>query len=398
MTEREGVTSRIFIAAGEVSGDRQAAYLARALRSQDPGIELYGSGGNRMREAGIDVRIQTSHLGCVGFQESLRYLHPLRKIMSSLHNLVLQDPPDLAVLVDNEGFNGMLAKFLGNRGIPFVYYFPPQVWLWGEWRARAIASRANLIIPAFQAESEIYQREGGTVQWFGHPLLDIVKPETDFHSAATASGLDPDRPILAIMPGSRFQEVEQLTSSLLGAARTILEKRPQYQIILPLAAPHLLSVLEQQIQAARMTDRVTIITQNVYTLLANSRLALLSSGTATLELALLGVPMVVGYRVKPVTYFLGKYLLRTRFIAMPNILLDQSVVPELIQDRVNSDRFATEAERILDDQAHANWIRSQLARIRPKLGYEGVLSRAASAILAEARKTQLMARAEVLQK
>ena len=260
------------------------------------------------------------------------------------------------------------------------------------------ASRAELIIPAFEAEARIYHREGGNVQWFGHPLLDIVKPETDFFSAANEAGLDPARPILAVMPGSRFQEIEQLTSSLLGAARVITESRPQFQIILPLAAPHLRPVLEQQIDAAGLSGRITIITHNVYTLLASSHLALLSSGTATLELALLGVPMVVAYRVKPVTYLLGKILVRTRFIAMPNILLDQRIVPELIQDEVSTQRFASEAAKILDDKTHANWMRTQLARIRPMLGREGVLSRAASAILAEAEKSHAMAREAVVEK
>ncbi|MBI1807837.1 MAG: hypothetical protein HYR76_12385, partial [Ignavibacteria bacterium] len=274
---------KIFFAAGEVSGDRQAAYLAHAILSQNPNVELFGSGGEKMREAGIDIRIQTSHLGSVGFQESIQYLRPLRAILSQLRAMLRAESPDLAVLVDNEGFNGLLAKFLYNVGIPFIYYFPPKVWLWGEWRAKAIAKRATAVIPAFPAEQEIYRREGARVHWFGHPLLDIVKTEGNPDTVLSHEGLDPNRPLLAIMPGSRFQELQELTAAMLGAARIIKEQIPRVQIILPLAAPHLLPALEVEIARAGMTDRVTIINKHVYTCLSRCQVVLLSSGTATVE-------------------------------------------------------------------------------------------------------------------
>src|SRR5436309_3103863 len=129
--------TKIFIAAGEVSGDRQAAYLAKAIVRENGAVHIYGAGGEKMREAGVDIRVQTSHLGCVGLQESLSHIRPLREILEQLRVLLRTERPDLAVLVDNEGFNGLLSKFLHKEGIPFIYYFPPQVWFWGEWRARS---------------------------------------------------------------------------------------------------------------------------------------------------------------------------------------------------------------------------------------------------------------------
>jgi lipid-A-disaccharide synthase len=387
---------RILMTAGEVSGDKQAAHLAKAMLRQDPHIRIYGSGGERMREVGVDVRIQTSHYGSVGFQESLRFVRPLRRVMAELRHLIRTDPPDLAILVDNEGFNGLLAKFLFREGIPFVYYLPPQVWFWGEWRAKAIAERAAAIIPAFHAEAEIYAREGGRVEWFGHPLIDIVKPDAAPSVVFGELGLDPAAQTIAIMPGSRFQELEQLAGNMLQAVRIIMERHPRLQVILPLAAPHLLLPLRAEIQRAGMNRVVTIVEKHVYSALSHCALLMLASGTATLEGALLGVPMVAAYRVSSVTYLIGRQLVKSRFITMPNILLDEQVVPELIQHEVTPERLASEALMILEDEERAHRMRSKLGLVRSMLGAPGVLSRAADFLLCEVELVSRVPHAEAL--
>lgn len=369
--------------AGEVSGDRQAAHLAAAILRQNPRVQLYGSGGERMLEAGVDIRIHTSHYGSVGFQESLRFVRPLRRVMTQLRHLVRTEPPDLAVLVDNEGFNGLLARFLHREGIPFVYYLPPQVWFWGEWRARSIAERATAIIPAFRAEAEIYAQAGGRVEWHGHPLLDIVRPEVAPEMAFSRLGLEPSRRTIAIMPGSRFQEIEQLAEPMLQSVKIIRQHYPGLQVILPLAAPHLLLPIQTALERANMRNDVTLVQSGVYSVLSKCSLVLLASGTATLEAALLGVPMVVAYRVAPVTYLIGRQLVRSRFIAMPNILLDEAVVPELIQHEVTSTRLAEEALAILSDDERTERLRHKLGMIRPMLGRPGVFDRAARFLLKE---------------
>ena len=348
-----------------------------------------------MREAGVDIRIQTSHYGSVGFQESLRFVRPLRHVMTELRHLIHTEPPDLAVLVDNEGFNGLLAKFLHKEGIPFVYYLPPQVWFWGEWRAKRIAERATAIIPAFQAEAEIYKREGGRVQWFGHPLIDIVRPDAEPESVLTSLRLDPSRQTIAIMPGSRFQELEQLTAAMLNAVRIIKRRHPQLQIVLPLAAPHLLPTLNAEIQRAGMTDEVTIVEKHVYNALSRCSLLILASGTATLEGALLGVPMVAAYRVAPISYLIGRQLVKSRFIAMPNILLDERAVPEIIQHDVTPERLAMEALMILENEDLAEEMRSKLQLIRSMLGIPGVLGRAADFLLREAESVSSLSGVEM---
>lgn len=377
---------RIFMAAGEVSGDRQAAHLARAVLALDPATLLYGSGGEMMRQAGVEVMIQTSQYGSVGISESLRYFRPLRRVMENLRALIRDNPPDIAVLVDNEGFNGVLARFLYDENIPLIYYFPPQVWLWGEWRAKAIARRAATIIPAFPAEVEIYRREGGHVEWFGHPLLDIVKPGEDRERAFRSVHLDPSAPTIALMPGSRYQEIDRLTGPMLDAARLIKDRHPTMQFVIPLAALHLLPELQQRLARAMIPGQVSIISHNVYTILKGCDLAILSSGTATLEAALLGLPMVVVYRVSATTFFLAQRLVKSRFIAMPNILLEDRVVPELLQEDVTAERIAAEALAILEDSSRSDLMRQRLANVRPRLGSDGALASAARLILSEATR------------
>jgi len=375
---------KIFMAAGEVSSDRQAGHLARKLLQQRGDAQLFGCGGGAMHAAGVDVRVETAQYGCIGVQESARFSKPLHRAMSDLSNLVRSEKPDLAVLVDSEHFNGHVASFLNRQQIPFVYYFPPQVWLWGRWRARAVAKRSRLIIPAFPAEVDIYRSKGGRVQWCGHPLLDLVKPEENHPEIFSELGLDSRLPSMAIMPGSRAQELEELAPAMLAAASRIKQRHPQLQLILPVAAPHLLPRLQEEIAAAHLTADIKIIERHVYTCLSRCEVVMLSSGTATLEAALLGVPMVVAYRVKPLTYFVARRVVSTRFIAMPNILLDERIVPELIQKDFSVERLVAETLDILENKDRRQWMRNRLQRIPPLLGTQGAIGRAASLVLDEA--------------
>jgi lipid-A-disaccharide synthase len=386
----------IFFAAGEVSGDRHAGELALSLRARHPGITMFGTGGDRMRAAGIDIYHTTSHLGTVGFQESFRFIKPLRSILRDIRTILRDRRPDLVVLVDNEGFNGLLARHCFREHIPFVYYFPPQVWHWGEWRARAIAKRARLIIPGFKPEADIYRREGGNVRWFGHPLVDTVTADGDPDRCFRSLGLDPMGRTIGLMPGSRLQELEQLADAMFDAARRLRGTIPGLQIVLPLAAPHLRKPIEQALDRNGMGGAITVIDDQVYTMLSKCECVLLSSGTATLEVALLGIPMVVCYRVTPFTYFLGRRLLKTNFIAMPNILAGNEIVPEVLQEKVTGERLAAEASRILSDKGYAATMRHNLGLILPQLGEQGVLRRAADAIYETALEARKQVRYEFI--
>jgi lipid-A-disaccharide synthase len=384
---------KILMTAGEVSGDRQAAHLARTLLRLNGSIRLYGCGGDEMRSAGVDIRSQTAQLGCIGLQESARFAQPLKSAMQELSRTIQNERPDLAILVDSEHFNRPVARILVEQKIPFIYYFPPQVWLWGRWRAKSVAKRSKMIIPAFAAEVDIYRERGGRVEWCGHPLLDQVKPEKDHQKIFAQAGLNPSLPTIAILPGSRLQELDELAPAMLAAARQIKQRHPKLQFILPLAAPHLLAQIEKQIAEAQMTGEIKIIQEHVYTCLSRCEVIMLSSGTATLEAGLLGVPMVVGYRVTPLTYFVARRVVNTRYIAMPNILLNEGVVPELIQREFTVHRLAAETLDILENKTRSNWIRNHLRKIPPLLGTEGAIARAATLILNEGSSTAALAHA-----
>ena len=370
--------------AGDVSGDRQGANLARALRARHPDVVLYGAGGEHMRDAGVDVRVPMTHLSFIGLQESLRYVWPLRRAMTQLRRLARAEPPDAAILIDYESFNSALARGLAKEGIPVVLFYPPPIWLWGEWRAPAISRLAKLIITEFASDAEMYRRHSGRAVWFGHPLLDVVAPEEDYRRVFADLGLDPTRPTMALLPGSRAQELKYLAAPLLGAARIVKNRHPDLQLILPLAAPHLRALLNKELARTGMSREVTVVTDHVYACLSRCDVALMSSGTATLELALLRVPMVVVYRGSAVTFLACRCVIKNWAIARPNILLRERVVPEFIQSDVTAERIAAEALDILENKQRAATMRARLDSIRPLLGDGGAIDRAAAAILQEA--------------
>jgi len=378
---REGL--KILMAAGEVSGDLQGSHLACALLSRDPSLYLFGTGGPKMREAGVDLRIETTRYSSVGLSESLRFVRPLRGVLARMREIIASERPDAAILIDNHGFNMALAKFLNTARIPVVYYFPPQAWV-GSWLfAGAIARRTNLIVSAFEREAAIYRHHGGRAVCVGHPLLDIAMPGPDPEARLRSLGVDPSVPLIAMMPGSRIQEVERLAGPMFGAARIIKSRIPDVRFLLPIASQHLKPVLEAALRASGNEADFTIIEADVYSCLSLCSLVLTTSGTSTLETALLGVPMVVAYRLHPVSYWLGRRLANTRYLAMPNLLLNNFVVPEILQGDVNAATLADEALGLLGDPVRMAAIRSQFATIPSLLGGTGALNRIADLVLGE---------------
>lgn len=367
---------KMFLSAGEVSGDYQAAQLARTLQRIHPGVELVGYGGDHMRSAGVEIRCDTAGWGYVGIQESLRFLPEMRRARARLAELLKSERPDLVVLVDGEAFNERLVTVLQREKIPFVHYFVPQVWFWGRWRARRIARQASLVIPAFPKELEIFRECGARAEWFGHPLLDLVEKSEE----PCNEGGEDRRPV-ALMPGSRVQEIESHAPTLIAAAKQLRKKNPGMKFLLPVAAQHLRAPLLRMIEAADMTHAIELRPGWSERVVPKCRLALVASGTATLETALAGVPMVAFYKVRKLTFWAAKLLVKSRFVAMPNILLDEAVVPELLQENFTVDSIVAEASALLDDPARAAEMRRNLARVPAVLGGHGAIERAAWALV-----------------
>jgi lipid-A-disaccharide synthase len=367
----------LFLSAGEVSGDYQAAHLARLLSELYPGVKLTGYGGDHMRAAGVEILCDSAAWGYVGLEESLRFRPDMRRARTQFAEMLKAEKPDLVILVDGEAFNERLVAVLRREGIRFVHYFVPQVWFWGRWRARKIAVEAALIIPAFPKELEIFRESGARTEWFGHPLLDLI-PEVKLAPEPTPE--DDTRPV-ALLPGSRVQEIETLGPTLIEAAKRLQRDRPGLRFVLPVAAKHLECSIRKLVADAGMDEHVEIREGWTGIGAAGCRLALVASGTATLETALACVPMIAFYRVRRLTYFAARLLVKTRFVAMPNILLNERVVPELLQEAFTVEALVAEASALLGDPQRIEEMRRNLARIPAVLGGRGAIGRAARAII-----------------
>ncbi len=377
----------IFLSASEVSGDLQGSHLAQAILKRHPASVLAGSGGDHMRAAGVDVKIEASHLGYVGFQESFRFRSEIRSRLTTVKELLRNNPPDLVVLVDGKRFNRALVPFLKKVGIPFVYYFVPQVWFWRRWRARKIARSACLIIPAFSEEVGIFRKKGGRVTWLGHPLLDTVQVKDDPEEELKKNGLDPSRSTIALMPGSRWQEIERFAPTILSTVKRLSAEYPELQFMMPIGAAHLESRIRCIIEEYDLKGKIILLKKQNYSCLSQCKLALLSSGTATLETALLNVPMVVFYRVHRMSYWAARALVKTNFIAMPNILLGERVLPELVQKDFSTERLFQEAVRLIESRDDREQQRARFSGIPSMLGGKGALDRVAAAVLDECGAT-----------
>ncbi len=380
-----GDALKILMAAGEVSGDMQGSFLAKALWARDDTLHIFGLGGARMKAAGVDLRIDATLFSTVGVIEALRFVAPLRRVLRRVQEMILVDRPDAAILIDNHGFNLMLAKFLKKHRIPVIYYFPPQAWVASSVFAGGVVRNSDLIISAFESEAAVYRQygEGGRAVSVGHPLLDIVRPGPNADGVLERLGIDPSRPLMALMPGSRQQELDRLARPMFGAATMIKKEIPAMQFILPVAAAPLRSRLQAMQRECGCTAPIHFIETDVYTCLSRCNLLITSTGTATLEAALLGVPMVTAYRLNPFTVWLARLTSKARRIAMPNLLLEDDVVPEIIQRDVTAERLAEEALKILRSPSRQAAMRKRFRELPGILGKEGALDRIADLVLNE---------------
>jgi lipid-A-disaccharide synthase len=373
---------RLLVVAGEVSGDHHAAALFSALRERAPGAAAVGLAGDACAAQGVRLLAHQKDLAVVGFVEALSKVPLARRLIFRLVAAAASEGVDGAVLVDSPDFNLPLARRLAAAGIPVVFYVSPQVWAWRSGRARELARLGRRILVLFRFEKEWYDARGlgGNVTWVGHPLVEEAARELASPAARPASG----RRRLVLMPGSRSGEVRRHLPLLRDAALALSAARPDLEVVLVRADSVSGALLRETAGAA--LDQWTVVSGPHLALLSASDLLLVASGTATLEGALAGIPMVVVYRVHPITYALGRLLVSVKHVAMVNILSDDGSgsrpVPELIQGDATAARIAAAAAPLLDDPASAAEARRGLARAREALGPPGAAARAAAALLA----------------
>ena len=365
----------ILISAGEASGDMYAAQLARALQART-GVHLFGMGGPKMREAGVEIVADASEIAVVGITEVLHRLPAVWRAWRRLDREAVRRKPALAITVDSPGFNFGLARRLKKHDIRIVYFISPQIWAWRPGRMRWIQRRFECVLVIFPFEEEIYRKAGVAVDFVGHPLVDSVRPQMTREQFAARFGLDEKCPIVALLPGSRPSEIRR-SMPIIAEACAALQKSAPVQFVLVVASGLDAHIFDSY---ARMDLHITPATGVVYDALAAADCAVVSSGTATVEAALLGAPMVVVYRLSGLTAMIAQRLVRTPLFAMVNLISGRQVVPELIQDKFTAEALEREIRRLLDSPQERERQKRDLAGVRLKLGPGGAIERAAQVI------------------
>ncbi len=376
------MSPKIMLIAGEASGDLHGAHLVKSIRSYLPEGRFYGIGGTHMRKEGVTLIRDISPLGVTGAWEVLAKLNTIRKVYFQVLHTLKTSRPDLLILIDYPDFNLRVARIAKKLKIPIVYYISPQVWAWRRNRIYLIARLVTKMIVIFPFEQELYQQAGVDVTWVGHPLIDRVKPELNKTEFCRRYGLDPSHPLIGLLPGSRENEIRRLYPVMRSAADLILKQIPQIQFILPLAP----SIQETLLLKFPGQTPVQIVKNRGYEAMNAADLLIVASGTVTIEAALLKVPMIITYKVSPLTYALGKRLIQVPYIGMVNLVAGKQVVPELIQQDATPERIAQEAIKLLKDPAKRMAIREELAKVKEKLGEPGASDRAAQAVIEVLKK------------
>jgi len=368
------MSTKIMFIAGEPSGDLHGSNLARALLSLSPECKLFGIGGEQMRAAGVTTFHDIGELSVVGFFDVVRNFSKIKAVFEDALAKLDSEKPGICVLIDYPGFNLQLAKLASRRGVKVIYYVSPQIWAWAPSRIKTIKRYVDKMVVVFEFEKAIYEAAGVPVEFVGHPLLDVVKPTMDKENALRCFGLKGDTLTIGLMPGSRRSEVSRHMPVMLEAAgilRNVYHEGVQFIVSKS-------SIVAESFYGSR---NYKLIEGNVYDLIKVCDLVITSSGTATLETAILGVPMVVIYKVSALSWFLFRPLVKVDHIAMVNIVAKKRIVPELLQGKATAQNIAKEALEILQNREKKEGIKNALSNVREKLGLPGASLRAAKIIL-----------------
>lgn len=365
------------VVAGEASADLHGSKIVARLRELAPSLLVYGLGGDRMKAQGAELVFHCEDFAMVGLVEVLAHVPRLLRAMDALVGLATERDTKLAILIDYPGFNLALAKRLQRAGVRVLYYISPQVWAWGEWRVGKIAARVDRMAVILPFEQQFYRERGVDVEFVGHPLLE--------EPALTAVGEPrrslPDPALVGLLPGSRRQEIARHLPPMLGAVRLLRERLGRVEIKLGLAEGVPAGVLPA-IERVAAEDVDVVPHDRVYDLMRSASVLLVSSGTATLEAACLGAPMVIIYKMAPLSMALGRLLVRIPHVGLVNVVAGTEVVPELIQGSVTPERLATAAEPFLVDRDLVERTSALLLDVRSRLGSPGASDRVARMALA----------------
>jgi lipid-A-disaccharide synthase len=360
---------RILISAGEASGEMYGAQLIEALRRREPALEFFGVGGDRMRAAGCDTIIDAKDLAVVGITEILSHLP---KIYGLFHRLIEEADrrrPDLAIVIDSPAFNWRVARQMKKRGVPVVYYVAPQFWAWRQGRVKLLRQYITKALVIFPFEEKFYRDRGVEAVFVGHPLAELPQPSISRETYAAQNRLDPGKPWIVLMPGSRAKEVRMNLGTIVDS---VLLLGGDYEYLLPVAptlSPEFLyrEMGEDEMGDPRMELPDIKLVPDALPALYHSRAGIIASGTATVEAAMMSTPFAMVYRVSPLTYALGKPRIKVPYFAMVNLIAGERIVPELVQDDFTAERVVNELNQILPDGPRRQTMMEGLARVKTLL-------------------------------
>jgi lipid-A-disaccharide synthase len=373
---------RILIITGEASGDLHGAHLAKAIADRDPSAQLVGIGGAGMRAAGVAMIPgipQVDVMGLIGLS-AVRSL--IRRVLA-IRRVLKSERWDVVVLIDNPGLNFHFARVAKTAGLRVVYYIAPQLWAWRPRRMKWIQRRVDHVVVILPFEEALYRRAGVRCTFVGHPLLDAVAPEYDRSALRAKYNLDASAPVVGLLPGSRVAEVSMLLPVLLETASRLAADDPKTQFLLAQAASIDDNLLHTLLHHSPVP--VSVAKDQASEVMAASDVLLVASGTATLQAAVVGTPMILLYKTTWPTYWLARALIRVKWIGLVNLVAARSIVPELIQEEATADQASREARRLLHDRHAHDQMKAGLREVRQSLGTPGASRRAAEVILAECR-------------
>jgi lipid-A-disaccharide synthase len=369
--------TKVFFLAGEQSGDLHGSLVIRHLLRTRPDLEISGIGGPMMQEAGMNCIHSIDELAVIGFVEVIKNIRHLYRILSDVREWFIKEKPDMVVLIDYPGFNQRVADIAKRLGIHVLYYICPQVWAWHASRVKKITRLIDEAVVVFPFEVDIWRKANARVEWYGHPLIGIAQPSTAPELIRKELELK-DENVVSILPGSRTQEIYYILPSLLDAAELILKQKPNTRFLLPAASTIDDSRILEHLKGRNLP--LTLLRGQTYDAISVSDLCLVASGTATLETAIIGVPMIVVYKVNWLTSLISKFIIQAPHIGLPNVIAGKRIVPEFIRGDFKPALIAREAIDFLDNPEKLARMRKELQKIRQSLGETGASRRVADHI------------------
>ena len=365
----------VFIIAGEASGDLHGSNLVKAVKRLNPDIDFIGIGGDRMKQAGVKFITHSSEMAVVGFTEVLTKLKSIIKAGVKTKKILRQKRPDLVILIDYPDFNLHIAGYAKKIGIPVMYYISPQVWAWRRGRVKKIKKRVDKMVVILPFEKDFYEERGIKVSYVGHPIMDAIPKSIDRDSLRKELKINDSYPTVALLPGSRKHEIEKALPIMTKALYRLKDVYNKLKAFVILADSVSSEYAKRLIEGCEFIE--IFPSKDIYRILAISDLAFVTSGTATLETAIMGVPMIVVYKGSPLSFWIAKKLVKVRYVSLVNLIANEKVVPELLQDEFNTENLIKEAVKILEDSVLNQRIRKKLKEIRNRLGEGGASEKAA---------------------